>query len=320
LKLVLRDEVFRASALKLAPLFTAALERRHRVEVDESGPLFRAWLAARSRDDRDEIQTAIDGSLEAEAREPARTLIEVADEAESDWAVIPPVITIDDALLVARAPFRVLVENSTSDRAFLLSVATVEQRRALERAEREGVLEFVQGGGIEQVTVQLITDAERSPGRRWSTFALVDGDALFHGRLSDSARGVRTVCQILGIACHVLKRRSIENYLTGASLRTWAEHREDAGRADRGRLVSAYLRMARTQRWYFHVKSGFSKRHACPLYASLSAEDIRALGRGFGDRVGKLFDEGRVLNHDMRREGALRELQPVLEQLIALLR
>lgn len=318
MKLFLRDEVFRHSHLKLAPLFSAVLERRHRIEVDETGPLFKAWLGARSADDQEEVQAAIRSSREP--LEPARIVVEVAGSSTSSWSADPPVVTVDDANALAWQPFRVLVENSTSDRAFLLSVASDEQRKLLEHAEKEGLLEFVQAGGIEQVTAQLKNNAARSPGRRFITFVFVDGDALWRGQPSSSARTVREECRKDDIPCHVLKRRSIENYLPPQSLQSWVTELGTRGRGDREPVLEAYRRMTRTQQWYFHLKSGFTKRHACRLYAAVSTRDLHLLKPGFGHELSTLFIEGKVLNADLRREGALRELQPILAHLIALLR
>ena len=320
MKLFLRDEVFHHSHLKLGSLFSAALERAHRIELDDSGPLFQAWLKARSPEDRDEIQRVLDSSVEAEAREPTRVVLEVANTSESSWTTSPPVVTVADAATLAWQPFRVLVENATSDRAFFLSVANSEQRKVLERAEREKTLEFVQAGGIEQVTAQLRNDAARAPGRRCITFVFVDGDGLWHGQPSAPALTVRETCREVGVPCHVLKRRTIENYLPAPSLQAWAAERPNRGRTDRASLLSAYMRMTRARRWYFHLKGGFAKRHACRAYASVPQQDFFTLWAGFGSELSLLFIEGKVLNSDLRREGALRELQPVLDHLIALLR
>ena len=103
-------------------------------------------------------------------------------------------------------------------------------------------------------------------------------------------------------------------------------------RRDRLPVFEAFLRMNDVQRHHYNLKEGFvgkdgnhgdAKRagpNAGDLYDDLSAADRAALGGGFELNIASLYGERALHEHDLRREGALAEMTPVLDDLIARIR
>ena len=120
----------------------------------------------------------------------------------------------------------------------------------------------------------------------------------------------------------MLRRREIENYLPQNVLRAWVHSRP--GKRKRGkrrkRIFEAFLLLSPRQRHHFDMKLGFAAlAHDAPaygaLYADLQDAQVEALTRGFGTKIGELFDE-EPAERDLRRDGGWDEMNPVVQSLI----
>lgn len=306
MKLFLRDEVFAHARTELLGFFQSAMDDRYFVEIDESGPSYQAWFANRSNQDREYILTAIAVS----SHSSSLASIDIAAIGVSDWK--NNVLSIRDGLDFVRLPYRIVVENSINDRRFLLAIATIQQRDVLKKAEEAHNIDFVLGGGINEILNQLRSDENNDLGKLRRTFVVVDGDALWRGKPSDVATDIRELCRRNHVPCHVLRRRSAENYLTIEALRAHAQY---PGRLQN--IYQAFVNLRVPLRHHYHMKKGLRKDHGC-AFLTLGSADIDALRLGWGTDIGKLFDN--VREHDLLRGGAMRELGPMMRKLIAHIR
>ncbi|EYF00395.1 hypothetical protein [Chondromyces apiculatus] len=329
MKAFIEDEVFRSPdfSLKALSLFTLSFQRGHPIELDESGAAFQRWLGRRGADDREACEFVIRFSLEQESRNPSRTRVIVATTSKSDWDAEVPRLTLNDALKLLEKPFRVLLEDSHTDRNFLLCMANERQRRFLEKAVRDGALRFDHGGGVERMTKEVEIDMRDDPSVRFTLWLLFDSDARRPGLPSHGVRKLAATCGPR-IPHHQLRRRFIENYLTLNSLHGWAY-------SDRTRLRSrvpvfeAFMKMSDVQRHHYNMKRGFagdggagagtnrSGPGAGDLYDDLGDDNREALKGGFAQDIASLYAENVVQERDLHREGALAEMTPVIDDLIA---
>ncbi|HSN97762.1 MAG TPA: hypothetical protein VLS89_05670 [Candidatus Nanopelagicales bacterium] len=331
MKVFIEDEVFRGPGyhLDLLAVFQLALGGVHRIEVDEDGAGYREWLAERGAQDREECRRAVEFSLELESHRPAKTKIIIA-VASSEWEREVPRLTLSDALELLKRPFRILLEDHEADRHFLLCMANEQQRRFLEDAARAGVVRFEHGGGLESMN-RLVQEAMRSePSARLTSWLVFDSDALRPGEPSDESAKLQATCG-RKIPHHQLRRRAIENYLTRKALQGWT-YNDPRGREARVGVFEAFYRMSDAQRHHYNMKNGFvgkdgkrgdsvrRKQSAGDLYGNLSQADRSALGGGFDAKIAGLFNDGSVEERDLAAEGALAEMGPVLNDLIARIR
>jgi len=312
-KLFLRDEVFDRGGTELLGFFAAVWDGRHAVALEEQGHQFGRWLGARSSEDQEYVKLAIQtsyGSL-------SKVVVDVARTNVSDWD--SDVVSIQDALSLVRLPYRILVENNNSDRRFLMAIANDEQRNVLKNAERQRRIEFVQGGGLREVKRIIDEDIQNDRGRLKITFVIIDSDALLRGKMHRYATDVHDLCQQYKIPCHVLRRRSTENYLTKYSLERHLNN-DPNKRGQREKLYEAFMKLRPHQRYHYHMKDGFKKPHHCRVFASVGVSDIDVLWRGWdwreSESIGYLFGSD-VREHDLLREGAMRELGPLMRKLVA---
>lgn len=311
MKLFLRDEVFDRGGTDLLGFFQAVWEGRHAIALDEHGEQYGRWLGARSGEDQEFVNLAVQtsyGSL-------SKVVVDVACTNTSDWN--NNVASVHDALALARLPYRILLENNNSDRRFLMAIADSNQRSVLEQAKESKNIDFVQGGGIEQIERLLNDDVQGDRARLKITFVLFDSDSEWIRRPSPSAKRVLHLCRTHDVPCHMLRRRSTENYLTLESLAEYQMQNHPL-HAHRNQVYSAFTRLSRLQRRHYHMKQGFRKPHG-PEFDSIKQTEP-FLSDGWGNQIGEVFSRSSFRHHDLLHEGAMRELGPLMRKLIAHLR
>ncbi len=308
MKLFLHDQVFENGGTARIAFFHAVYESRHAVALDEGGKQFCRWLQDRSRDDREYVNEAIRISYSASSK----VVLDVAHVSTSDWD--NDIVSVQDAMSLIRLPYRILLENKGSDRRMLMAVANAEQRDFLKRAEQEKRLVFEQAGGIEEVEKFLLHDINHDRGRLKTTFVVIDSDAHWIRRPSDTARRVLRVCRDHRVPCHMLWRRSSENYLTLESLEEYKKQNHPH-QAKREQLYSSFVRMTHLHRRHYHMKDGFKKSHG-PEFESIKQSEAE-LALGWGPKIGEIFEQPCFRHCDLVRERAMRELGPFMRKLIA---
>ncbi|MBD7997493.1 hypothetical protein [Oerskovia gallyi] len=171
--------------------------------------------------------------------------------------------TLRTALAYLAQPLEVLVENERNDGVFFLSVfeATMPAVAARFGGVRPGV-RFGHGGGKAEV-LRLI-ESRFSAALEGSSvpprlFIIVDSDSRFSGHLTAESQDLQRVCEKFEVPLFLLRKRSIENYVSNAQLQEYATRFPDV----RG-SVNFLVGLDSTQRDYFPVKSGIAVRQGVP--------------------------------------------------------
>ena len=280
---------------------------------------------------------AIDSSYELDSREPSRVEVRVARLQAPDFTCSPPRLPLTDALRLLSRPFRIIAESDRNDRSFLLSMCTQEQRDFLLRYEREGFIEFENGGGLEHMYERALElgTVPLASAHALLTWLLFDSDALQprpEGSPSAQSNRLKGACEQTGLSHYQLRRRFIESYLPLRALAGWvtlAPNRE--GREQRRQRYDAFARLERPeQRHHFNLKKGFSgdrKRiengeTAGALFDDVSEADKLILERGLGQDLAEMYDPPcqKVAEADLRNDGGWAEMAPVIASLIASIR
>lgn len=329
MKAVIANEVFAAANTEptaLIRLCDVGLEGRHRIQAEnETEPRFQQWMQELPRPLREACRVAFDAGLEAEAREPSRFVIHVVAEPLSDWTARPPRLMLRDALAFLTTTFSLLVEDHVSDRAFLLAMATPEQRRWLEEREKNGWLRFENGGGVRAMRRPVLGYKEE-PLAEARVFVLFDSDALRPGVPGADSEALWASCEEPPrLERHRLRRRASENYLPREVLKKHVE-KPHPQREARKTLFLAFDGLRDDQRFHFNMKKGLrgdarnTEADAGDLYSALSTEDKKALEKGFGSDIGKLFGIVPIDEHLLQSDGGWAEMNPIVCSIIAMLR
>jgi hypothetical protein len=315
------------SDLHVHAICTLAFDGRHRLIVqDDQSPDFRGWLGSMSQAIQNQWDVALRTSYLLEAHEPARRKMRVTAQGSADWSAAVPNLALADAAIYLGQPFRAVLEDWRSDRAFLNAVAQPEFRKALVDLERLGGLTFENGGGISNQTVKLRADGQGGPREASRIWAMFDSDALCPGMPSGQAVHAAQVCIDNAIAFHRLERRSIENYLPKDELRGWAFSRAK-GIAERRRVFEAFLELSDDQRYHFNFKAGFhgdesrdDRANVGSLYDGLAPGARAALQTGFGAHIAEIFHSSVLDEASLRRDGSWTELDGMVRTLVELVR
>jgi hypothetical protein len=217
-----------------------------------------------------------------------------------------------------------MVEDRVSDRHFLLKMATDDQRDALLASEANGSLVFFHGGGISSMPREIdgwLAEGPHGTLRKWVLF---DSDALRPREPSEQSQVLRSKCLEANVSHHQLRRRNIENYIPPSALSYWAFSLGDKRR--RAKQFNAFISLTSDQRAHYNMKDGFrgdSKRlgkNAGNLFSDVSGAHRASLDGGFGRDIGEMFSTAIVKETHLRRDLSWDELNPVVTDLIALLR
>src|SRR5690242_16161214 len=125
MKVLIETEVFSslANTMLIITIGGVALARQHRIIVqDEAAPAYVSWLGGLGEHVRADWSAVTEDAYLREALEPAKRTIHVVSEPRSDWSCSPPRLSIGDALKLISLPFRILLEDSKSDRNFLVKM------------------------------------------------------------------------------------------------------------------------------------------------------------------------------------------------------
>jgi hypothetical protein len=325
MKIVIETDVFanNANTMALDNVGYWALRGRHRIVVqDETAAPFLSWLGHLDKDLRADWRAIMEDGYLREALEPATRTIHITSEVLSKWNENPPRLNIPDSIQFISSPLRILLEDAVSDRHFILKMSTNEQRHFLVSREADQDFIFEHGGGITSMIRRITAIANEGPRGRLSTWAMFDSDALQPTRPSSQADALTDRCVQAQIPYHRLTRRSIENYLPKNAIKTWAYIR----RRDREARFLALLELSDDQRYHFNFKHGFAGDQDRPapgagsLHRGLAPKVVAALHHGFGAGIGDLFQGESVTERDLQRDSGWSEMNPVITQLIALLR
>lgn len=316
--------------LMLLGLFEHGWLGEHRLDVETAHPAVAAWLAEQKSSVREQCELAIGASAHEEALEPASVTIEVIAGSASDWSCRPPKLCLRDARALLRQPFDIFVEDGSSDRAFLRKMMTPDELSVIDELEQAQPprLRFVHGGGSRLKT--LIEQRAKDPRNPLQAWVLFDSDALSPGKPSSASEELRELCEAHGLPYHRLSRRFIESYLPLGALERWgSENREKDLPA-----VRAFRHMTPPQRHHYNMKEGFAKdlprkAEAGDLYDDLPERARERLNRGFGKKIGMLFQDPHsgkheqtrgiqyVFERELRRDGGWDELRPAVRELFA---
>jgi hypothetical protein len=208
-------------------------------------------------------------------------------------------------------PLHLVVEDESSDGAFVLWMARLLGRDTLRRSYDAGRLLFRHAGGKGQMAKSAaaltfgVWPRDHKPilSLQLRAIALLDSDARFPGdqRNTGIAQDVKPHVAFV----HMLSGRYIENYVPHRYVRRRLEKDGLATAAD------AYFRMTESQRNHFPIKKGFldiatpqqPQAHEAFLaderreqaerdhFRAVNPEDWVHFGSGFGDRLATVFQE-----------------------------
>ena len=236
----------------------------------------------------------------------------------------PDELTPEDASRLADEPLYILVENRSSDGAFVKRVVE-EIDKSLHNLwkRRQGEPEPIRidsVGGKGQMPQEV---ARRTSGKpyRPRLVAIVDGDRKSPDAApSRDTRRLHRACEKQGLPCWILAKREAENYLPRILLLA----RQDAGE-DHERQVEVWDKLSDTQKNFFDMKRGLPDTLSeieQKLFDGLSPTDRTVLSNGFGPNVHKCWtirSSSEKFTDDLRKE-LVRRGQGDLELGIELIR
>lgn len=238
------------------------------------------------------------------------------------------------ALALLRRPFRVVLENSRADRAFLLAFAPLDVRNEMLSWERDGWLELHGVGGDDQV-VQVAESILKGADCALRHAFLMDSDRRFAGALPERAQKMQAVINEAAgrleiapaVVGHVLEARAIENYAPPREMLTHLTQKHPnpknaAGLVDsvkHGRshafhgqgdeplaFGAAWSMLNWDQRSYLDVKNGLgdvqggqgNARNASDVVETVPKALLPFLSKGLGrDFAGTFYEEHQGLRH-----------------------
>lgn len=180
----------------------------------------------------------------------------VEHRSHSFWDAAPSRLTLDDALVLAEAPLRIVVENRRNDGAFVRHIVSEPLRAAFERALNRGWLRFEHGGGNDILGyAEALAEHPNEVLRSW---ALLDSDASAKDKPSAEAAARRKALEDVKVEVHLLERRAIENYLPPRVVFEWAKLPGGRGkvheRKKRRTAAEKFEKLTATQKHYGKLK------------------------------------------------------------------
>jgi hypothetical protein len=215
------------------------------------------------------------------------------------------------ALTILMQPLHLIVEDESSDGAFVLWMARLLGRDTIRQAYRAGRLLFRHAGGKGQLAKSAAAltfgvwprTSQPILSLQLRAIALLDSDAHYPGHDPNKPHLLEVQPHVLFV--HVLKQRYIESYVPWRYARRRLEHDGFAASAD------AYFRMTESQRSFFPIRSGFKDGSTPPqpqthalfltdanreftvreLYRAVDPVDWPAFAGGFGRRLAVVFQD-----------------------------
>jgi hypothetical protein len=291
-------------------------DNRHAFDISQYGTIERsAWLSGGdgTRASTAEFIRSVSRTVSRDTASDAVTL-RIDDLAPQSGEIIAKrAIRIHPygALTVLMQPLHLIVEDESSDGAFVLWMARLLGRDTIRRSYRAGRLLFRHAGGKGQLakSAKALTfgvwprDNQPILSLQLRAIALIDSDARYPGD-EPNAQIVLDLEPHVAFA-HMLKGRCIENYIPLTYARRCLE--EDG----RAASVDAYFRMTEDQRSFFPIRKGFVNDATPPLpqshavfiadthreqgerdhFRSVDSADWPQFAGGFGRRLAAVFQE-----------------------------
>ncbi|MEO7331861.1 MAG: hypothetical protein ABI193_25015 [Minicystis sp.] len=322
---VLDAEVFaKTSTADLMVFRWLGATGRHRIVLlDEKAPAYTAWLATLDAEIRDEWERVVGLGFRQQAQEPSFHEIQVIATGESSWSATPPSLTVGDTIDLLQRPYRVLVENGFSDRAFLFSMCDRATREFLEQRREREWIEVEHCGGLGDMEKRT-KEVRKTVSARRRCSVLFDGDGLRPGRPSPESTAIRDLCYP-DIHHHQLERRAIENYLPRAALERWCKQAHGKARLEREAQVKALFALGDEQRAHYNMKEGFDKdapnaHKAGALWDAVKGDTRRVLDQGLDKNIAKLYRDGYVRSEELERAPAVTRVQEFAREIVERIR
>jgi hypothetical protein len=312
---------------------------RHTIEIDPArSTLFTHWLSRQSEQTRRLCKHVLDGGVKRQAR-PRRRTVRVADVDGPAWDGTPR-LPLAQAIHVLHRPLWILLENGRNDRNFLEIVTRLASNFDLRKLVSDRVIEIRACGGVDENREWIGTLGRDDHHGLW---VMCDSDALCAwappkdgstlAGLGEGAKRLHDACVNIRVRIHILRRRSIDNYLPLQLLEQWSFQHQ----AKRQGIYKAFAGLSPEQRHHYNMKDGFSKERdrrygAEPenIFEKLSPELRADLENGFNNRnfsIADLFDEGYLLKEFripisprwLRQDGQEDEAQRIAQSILELL-
>jgi hypothetical protein len=312
------------STADLMVLLWLGATQRHRIVVrDDQATAYTAWLAGLDEATRADWERVVGDGLRQSELEPSYHEVWVTARGESTWSYPHPILTFGDAIDFLQRPYRLLLENGLTDRAFLLSMCDRATREFLEeRISREWV-EAEHCGGLGELEKR-VKKVRGHVATRMRSSAMFDSDAMRPGAPSPKSEVVRNLCYP-DVHHHQLERRAIENYLPRAALERWCQLAQGRTRDKRKAQVEALFALRDDQRAHYNMKEGFEKdlpnvHRAGELFAVISGETRRLLHHGLDVHIANLYRDGHVHFHELERAAVVAHVQQFAREIVERIR
>jgi hypothetical protein len=294
--------------------------------VNDQHPDYVAWRTTLTPEMRIKVDGAINAGMAKSVSSPSSNVIHVIAGDGDDWNSNPPRLCLATATDYLKFPFRLFVENSRADKAFILSFFAEPQLVRINEALKKGWLVVVHGGGLGDLLNQL-REEMLATGFTKRSFVFFDSDARQPGIPSAQSKRLAEHCAENAISFYQLARRYIENYIPIQALQNWCNSQSGKKRNDLSQCLAALLALpSPEQRYHFHMKRGFRRdaldrsRTSGNLYTGVPNWILSRLQEGFGDSLSDLYQSGVVYNREIFEEReAVREMEPVVLNILRLL-
>lgn len=235
------------------------------------------------------------------------------------WVNHPDCAACDPAKLAEyyNQPYVLLLENQYTDGRWIKAIIKrLRPRLAYAFAQIHPRLSIQQAGGIGEIPKvlrEIARDYERSrPGglAPLCIMTIADSDAKRPGAISEQARQVTRVAEELGVASHILHKRSIENYVPDDALLAYSSVRTE--RRDASEFIVSLPAVARD---HYPMKAGLSVRDVEEFSDVYPTET--PVGIKLGDFISDLLENfEHLLNAAALRErDGSEELEEILDKL-----
>lgn len=193
-------------------------------------------------------------------------------------------------------PLHILVENQINDAAFLRRVMPPKWRARLEKLEGDGLLRYVQGGGITEIKklIQFHFDDDNAlkvfglSSEVWKLLHFIiydrDIDNNNKNKPSKDSSDIKDLCNNEGMMHrnHQLERRAQENYIPLELLKHIEENedyfRTKEDRADFSTKLSEYAQKPLADRYLFDMKEltkkNLGKNHLKKVFTDNMLEEV----------------------------------------------